>query len=204
MRIEFPGAVYHITSRGNARQAIFLDDKDLADFLGVLCFVVKRFNWILHAYCLMSNHYHLLIETPEGNLSRGMRQLSGLYTQRFNKRYKQVGHVLQSRYKAILVDKDNYLLELCRYIALNTVRAGIVKGPRDWKCSSYKATAGYDKGIECLTTDWILSQFGKERVEASSLYRGFVHAGVKETSPFKAVTGQLILGKEEFTERINT
>lgn len=91
LRIEYPGAGYHITSRGNARQAIFLADQDRADFLAVVCFVAKRFNWVVHAYCLMSNHYHVLLETPEGNLSRGMRQLNGLYTQRFNRRHKQVG-----------------------------------------------------------------------------------------------------------------
>ncbi|MFH1939655.1 MAG: transposase [bacterium] len=127
LRIEFKGAVYHITSRGNAKQAIFLTEKDFADFLGVLCQVVKRYHFILHAYCLMNNHYHLLIETPYGNLSRGMRQLNGLYTQRFNQRHKRVGHLLQGRYKAILVDKDNYLLTLCRYVVLNPVRAKIVK-----------------------------------------------------------------------------
>lgn len=131
LRIEFPGAVYHVTSRGHAKQVIFLDVRDYADFLEVLCFVVKRFNWILHAYCLMSNHYHLLIETPDGNLSRGMRQLNGIYTQQFNRRHSRVGHVLQGRYKAILVDKENYLLELCRYIVLNPVRAGIAKGPKN-------------------------------------------------------------------------
>jgi len=201
LRIEFPGAVYHITSRGNAKQNIFLDDKDYIQFLEVLCSVVKRFNWILHAYCLMNNHYHLLIETPEGNLSRGMRQLNGIYTQQLNRRYDRVGHVLQGRYKAILVDKDNYLLELSRYIVLNPVRVGLGKSPKEWQWSSYISTSGYEKGISCLTTDWILSQFGYKREETLVRYREFVRAGLKEESPLKAVRGQLFLGGESFIEK---
>jgi REP element-mobilizing transposase RayT len=202
LRIEYPNAVYHITSRGNARQAIFLDDKDLDNFLEVLCFVVKRYNWILHAYCLMSNHYHLLIETQEGNLSKGMRQLNGIYTQQFNRRHNRVGHAFQGRYKAILVDKDNYLLELCRYIVLNPVRSGIVKGAGQWQWSSYKDTAGYGKGISCLTKDWILLQFGSRRTEAENRYREFVRAGIKAETPWKEIKGQLYLGDEKFIDRI--
>ena len=129
LRLEFPGAVYHVTSRGNARAAIFLDDEDRPIFLGVLGAVVARFGWLCHAYCLMDNHYHLLLETPDPNLSRGMRQLNGVYTQRFNRRHGRVGHVLQGRFKAILVDRDGYLLELARYLVLNPVRAGRVKDP---------------------------------------------------------------------------
>jgi len=201
LRIEFKGAVYHISSRGNAQQAIFLDEKDFADFLSVLCSVVKRYHFILHAYCLMNNHYHLLMETPEGNLSRGMRQLNGLYTQRFNQRHQQVGHLLQGRYRAILVDKNNYLLELCRYVVLNPVRAKIVKNPGDWKWSTYRATIGY-QGISCLTTDWILSQFGKERQAAANQYQAFVLSGIKAESPLKAIKGQLFLGQDNFIAEI--
>ena len=200
LRIEFAGAVYHITSRGNARQAIFLDEKDFTDFLRVLCSVVKRYHFILHTFCLMNNHYHLLIETPKGNLSKGMRQLNGLYTQRFNQRHQRVGHLLQGRYQAILVDKDNYLLKLCRYVVLNPVRAKIVKDPKDWRWSSYQATTGH-KGIPCLTTDWILSQFGNKQ-KSSRGYQAFVSSGIKEASPLKAVKGQLFLGQENFTDEI--
>ncbi len=131
-----------------------------------------------------------------------MRQLNGLYTQRFNQRHKRVGHLLQGRYKAILVDKDNYLLELCRYIVLNPVRAGIVKDPRDWKWSTYRATIGDDQGIPGLTTDWILSQFGKERKAASRQYQAFVRSGIKAESPLKAIKGQLFLGQENFIDEI--
>ena len=201
LRIEFKGALYHITSRGNARQAIFLNEGDFADFLRILGSVVKRYHFLLHAFCLMDNHYHLLIETPEGNLSKGMRQLNGLYTQRFNRKHHRVGHLFQGRYKAILVDKDNYLLELSRYIVLNPVRAGIVKNPKDYRWSSYMATAGENK-IPALFTDWILSQFGKEKKKASIQYQTFVLSGIKEASPLKAVKGQLFLGKESFIEQI--
>jgi REP element-mobilizing transposase RayT len=202
LRIEFPGAVYHITSRGNARQKIFLDEKDYASFLEVLCLAVERFNWQLHAYCLMSNHYHILIETPEGNLSRGMRQINGVYTQQFNRRHTRVGHVFQGRYKAIIVDKDAYLLELCRYVVLNPIRAHIVEKPEEWKWSSYRSTVGNRKGNSCLTTDWILLQFGNERKEAIKRYKGFVRAGVKEDSLLKKVTGQMFLGEDNFIEKL--
>ncbi|MGB6606921.1 MAG: transposase, partial [Atribacterota bacterium] len=202
LRIEFKGAVYHITSRGNARQAIFLDEEDFADFLRVLCSVVKRYRFLLHAYCLMNNHYHLLIETPEGNLSKGMRQLNGLYTQRFNQRHQRVGHLFQGRYQAILVDKDNYLLELSRYVVLNPVRASIAKDPGVWRWSTYRATAGQEEGIPCLTTDWILSQFDKEQKKAANLYQAFVRSGIKTDSPLKAIKGQLFLGQENFIDKI--
>ncbi|MBE0478126.1 transposase [Candidatus Aerophobetes bacterium] len=202
LRIEFPGAVYHITSRGNARESIFLDDNDRDAFLEVLCFVVRRCEWILHAYCLMGNHYHVLIETPQGNLSQGMRQLNGIYTQRFNRRHNRVGHVFQGRYKAILVDKENYLLELCRYVVLNPVRADIVKSPEHWQWSSYRGMAEYSKGISCLTTDWMLSQFGEERKSAILAYREFVHASLKEELPLKKLKGQIFLGEEGFMDKV--
>jgi REP-associated tyrosine transposase len=201
LRIEFPGAVYHITSRGNARQNIFLDERDHAVFLEILCSSVERFQWLLHAYCLMSNHYHLLIETPRGRLSRGMRQINGVYTQQFNRGHNRVGHVLQGRYTAVIVDRDAYLLELCRYVVLNPVRAHVVERPEQWKWSSYSATLGYSKGISCLTTDWILAQFGNERKEAIKRYREFVHAGIKEESPLKKVKGQMFLGEDRFLEK---
>jgi len=199
LRIEFNGALYHITSRGNARQAIFLNEEDFTDFLEILNSVVKRYNFLLHDYCLMNNHYHLLIETPEGNLSKGMRQLNGLYAQRFNQRHQRVGHLLQGRYQSILVDKENYLLELSRYIVLNPVRAGMVKEPKDYRWSSYQGTSGYQK-IPGLFTDWILSQFGEEKNTIK--YQTFVLSGIKETSPLKEVKGQLYLGKKTFMDQI--
>ena len=142
LRIEFSGAVYHVTSRGNAREDIYLDDTDRAMFLGVLAEVINCFDWRCHAYCLMGNHYHVLIETPEPTLSKGMRQLNGVYTQRFNRRHDRVRHVFQGRYKVILVKRDSYLKELARYVVLNPVRAKRVQHPSDRPWSSYAMTAG--------------------------------------------------------------
>ena len=139
LRIEFEGALYHVTSRGNARQAIFLDDEDRERFLERLGKVVDRFGWLCHAYCLMTNHYHLLLETPAANLSRGMQLLNGTFTQAFNRRHGRVGHVLQGRFKGILVEKESHLLELARYVVLNPVRAGVVRHPREYGWSSYSS-----------------------------------------------------------------
>ncbi len=143
LRLEFPGALYHVTARGNARQAIVLDDRDRALFLVCLGETVARLDWICHAYCLMDNHYHLLIETPEGHVSRGMRQLNGVFTQRMNRRHGRVGHLFQGRFKAILVERESYLLELCRYIVLNPIRAGMVTQLERYPWSSYPATRGF-------------------------------------------------------------
>ena len=201
LRIEYAGAVYHVTSRGNARKNIFKDDKDKEIFLEVLGRVVKRYNWLCHAYCLMGNHYHLLIETPDANLSKGMRQLNGVYTQRYNQRHKKTGHIFQGRYKAILVEKESHLLELCRYVVLNPVRAGIVERPEDWKWSSYLATAGIKRAPEYLTTDWILGQFENKRRDAEKQYKEFAISGIKEESPWKKLQGQVLLGGEGFIEK---
>ena len=130
LRIEFAGAVYHVTSRGNHRAMIYEDDGDRVLFLEVLESVVERFNWLCHAYCLMGNHYHLLIETPEGNLSAGMRHLNQVYTQRYNRAHGVVGHLFQGRFKSVLIEKEAHLLEVCRYVVLNPVRAGMVAQAR--------------------------------------------------------------------------
>lgn len=142
LRIEFAGALYHVTARGNARQDIYLDDGDRRQFLDLLAHAVNRHDWYCHAYCLMGNHYHLLVETGTPTLSKGMKLLNGSYTQYFNQRYRRVGHVFQGRYSAVLVQKESYLLELARYIALNPVRAQMVRRAQDWPWSSYCATAG--------------------------------------------------------------
>jgi putative transposase len=127
LRIEYPGAVYHITSRGNEKKPIYKDDQDRESFLFALDKVNKRYHWLCPAYCLMDNHFHLLIETLEGNLSLGMRQLNGVYTQAFNKRHGRVGHLFQGRYKAILIQKDSHLLEVCRYVVWSLFRVRLAK-----------------------------------------------------------------------------
>lgn len=135
-RIEVPGAGYHVTSRGNARQDIVADDRDRSQWLTFLAHVVDRYGWLCHAYCLMDDHFHLLVETPQPNLSLGMRQLNGRYTQAYNRRHERVGHLLQGRFKSILVEKDAHLLELCRSVVLNPVRTKVVPHPRQWAWSS--------------------------------------------------------------------
>ena len=202
LRLEFPGAIYHVTTRGNARAAIFLDDEDRQCFMDVLGECIERFHWLCHAYCLMDNHYHLLIETPEGNLSFGMRQLNGIYTQRFNPRHGRIGHVFQGRFKAILVERESYLLELCRYVVLNPVRAGMVANAAQYPWSSYPAMTGATPTPEWLYTDWLLSQFANDRATARRKYAQFVSEGIGAASPWVALKGQVLLGTEAFVENL--
>ncbi|MEY2680534.1 MAG: hypothetical protein RL661_765 [Pseudomonadota bacterium] len=198
LRIEFPGALYHVTSRGDGREAIYLDDDDKILFLSVLAKAVRGFNWAIHAYCLMDNHYHLLIETADGNLARGMRQLNGIYTQRFNRRHERVGHVFQGRYKAILVQKEAYLLELARYVVLNPVRAGMVTHPEQWTWSSYRATTGACEKPPWLTTAWLLSGFSEHREQSTRCYAAFVADGLHQATPWNDLRHQIFLGSESF------
>ena len=200
LRLEFANAVYHLTSRGNARQGLFFNDGDRELFLQTLAHVVSRYSWICHAYCLMANHYHLLIETPKANLSIGMRQLNGVFTQSFNRRHKRVGHLFQGRFKAVLVEKESYLLELCRYVVLNPVRVKGGTKTAAWKWSSYRATAGLASVPEFLGTDWLLEQFGKNRRVAQKRYREFVRDGITNR-PWDQLKGQIYLGSDKFIER---
>ncbi len=202
LRIEFAGALYHVTSRGDGREDIYLDDEDRRIYLEVLRDVCERFNWVVHAYCLMTNHYHLLIETPDSNLSMGMRQLNGVYTQRFNRKNNRVGHVFQGRYKAIIVQKESYLLELARYVVLNPVRAQMVRSARDWSWSSYRATAGLIKADKWLTVNWILSSFSRKKIEAIKLYRTFVSEGRSQLEPWRELKNQIYLGDERFVDEM--
>ena len=201
LRIEYQNAVHHVTSHGNARNKIFLGDQDRENFLFVLDAVVKRHNWLCHAYCLMDNHYHLMIEPPDANLSRGTRQLNGVYTQKYNWWHSKTGHLFQGRYKSILVDKENYLLELCRYVVLNPVRANMVEKPEEWKWSSYGATAGLKTVPNYLTVDWILGLFSNNKAEAQKRYRKFVREGIHTGSPWDDLQGQILLGEEGFIEK---
>lgn len=202
LRIEYPGAIYHITSRGNNKAPIFKDDHDRESFLNTVRHVNKRYNWLCHAYCLMDNHYHLIIETPDGNLSKGMRQLNGVYTQLFNKRYGRVGHIFQGRYKAILIQKESHLLEVCRYVVLNPIRARSVNNIEEWKWSSYSATAGKRKPHPCLTTDWVLGQFGNSRSKTEKGYCNFVKEGIGGNSIWGDVKAQSLLGDSKFVDRL--
>ena len=200
LRIEYPGAVYHVTSRGNAREDIFRDATDRQRFLDTLGDTVDRFGWLCHAYCLMGNHYHLLVETPEGDLSRGMRQLNGVYTQGFNRRHQRVGHVFQGRYTAILVERQSHLLALARYVVLNPVRAGLVRAAGDYAWSSYRATLGRVPPPAFLAHDWLLQQFGADPEAAQAAYRRFVGEGRGAPSPWQALKGQAVLGSQAFVD----
>lgn len=202
IRIEYDGAVYHVTSRGNARKRIYKEDADRLKFLDILYEATRKYNWLCHAYCLMDNHYHLVIETPDGNLSKGMRQLNGLYTQSFNRRRSSVGHVFQGRYKAILIEKESHLLEVCRYVVLNPVRAKVVQEPGEWKWSSYNGTAGKIKPHPCLTIDWILGQFGSKKGQAERAYQDFISAGIGGAKIWKTVKGQSVLGEEDYVGQL--
>lgn len=202
LRIEFANALYHITARGDRRESIFEDDGDRRLFLEILADTILQFNWMCHAWCLMGNHYHLLIQTPDGNLSKGMRQLNGVYTQSSNRRHRRVGHVFQGRFKGILVDSDAYLLELSRYIVLNPVRARMVASPEAWAWSSYRMYTGAVPAAPWLTVDAVLGQFGCQRSQARQRYVEFVGQGIGADSPWKRLRNQVFLGDEEFVKRM--
>ena len=198
LRLEFPDALYHVTARGDRREDIFEDDLDRRAFLDTLGAVVGQFNWLCYAYCLMDNHYHLLVQTPDGNLSKGMRQLNGVFTQTSNRRHGRVGHLFQGRFKAILVDSDAYLLELARYIVLNPVRAKMVRRPAAWPWSSYGASMGAVLAEPFLAVDGLLARFAKRRETARERYARFVAEGIGAPSPWPQVRGQVFLGDEAF------
>jgi len=200
LRLEYPGAFYHITSRGNAQADIFLCDNDRDIFVRLLRDEIDQQGWICYAWCLMNNHYHFLIETPEANLSRGMQRLNGRYTQGFNRRHGRVGHVFQGRYKAILVEKEVHLLELCRYIVLNPVRAGMVNEVSQWEWSSYQQTSSMGGGQQWVATDQVLGLFSDQAEVGMEMYRQFVADGVADR-PWKKLRGQIFLGNEDFLSR---
>lgn len=202
LRLEFAGALYHVTSRGDGREDIYLSDNDRIAWLETFAAVCSRFNWVCHAYCLMSNHYHLIVETPDANLSIGMRQLNGVYTQRFNRTHARVGHVFQGRFKAILVDRDGYLLELSRYVVLNPLRARMVRKLENYAWSSYLATCGQVSVPPWLHVDAILSQFGAQRARAIERYVEFVHDGRNVPNVWGRLQGQVYLGSDAFLKRV--
>jgi REP element-mobilizing transposase RayT len=203
LRLEFPGALYHVTARGNAQQPIYSDEEDRQRFLASLAQSRDRYHWLVHAYCLMNNHYHLVLETPRPTLARGMRHLNGTYTQHFNRRHQRVGHLFQGRYKAILVEREAYLLELCRYVVLNPVRAKACRRPEQWRWSSFRATAGLEPAPTWLTTAWVLAQFAPTRSRAQKAYQAFVGA-VVTSRPWEALRGQIYLGSEAFVDTLTS
>ncbi len=199
LRLQYQGAVYHITGRGNGRQKVYLDRESRKKFLEILGQTLLRFTWRCHAYCLMDNHYHLIIETLEPNLSHGMRHLNSVYTQWFNRNFKRVGHVFQGRFKAIVVEKGSHALELCRYVVLNPVRAKMVERPGDFRWSSYGGTVGYRHKLAWLDTAWVLGQFGENKTKAVGKYKEYVLEGIgQKESPWERLAGQIYFGSEQF------
>ena len=205
-RVEHEGALHHVMSRGNDGIPIFRDDEDRQLFLELLAQEISRSGWILHEYCLMTNHYHLEIETPECTLSTGMHRFLGRYVQRFNRRHGRRGHLFQERFKNILVEKEPYALELSRYIALNPVRAGMVARPEDWAWSSYGVRAGLRECPEWLSVGPLFAQFGAERQSQEQAYRRFVleAAAADGTELFEGTAGRIYLGSASWIDRIQT
>jgi REP element-mobilizing transposase RayT len=177
-RSEFPGAIHHVTARGNDRARIYRGDADKAQFLAMLGWIARRQGWRCHAYCLMDNHYHLLVETVNAALGEGLQWLNGTYAQGFNRRCGRSGHLFQGRYHATLVERDAHLLEAARYIVLNPVRAALCDGADTWKWSSYGGTAGECLRDPVLTTELVLAQFGRRLDVARARYRAFVAEGL--------------------------
>ncbi len=211
LRIEFPGAVYHVTSRGDRREPIYRDDEDREVHLAVIAQAMERFDAQVLAYCLMGNHFHLVLHTRQANLSRLMRQVNGVYTQAFNRRYGLAGHLFQGRFKAILVDRDAYLVALCRYVERNPVAAGLVAAARDWQWSSCRAHIGDEVAPPWLDHDGLLGHLlGRpvkskaDRTKAARQYAALVDDGAADGSAFwqEALRGQIFLGDEDFVARM--
>lgn len=201
LRLQYPGALYHVTARGDRQSAIFRDDADRLVWLALLERVCARHHFVVHGFCQMTNHFHVVAATLEGNLAAGMRMLNGHYSQYFNRRYDLTGHVFQGRYKAILVQKESYLLELTRYVVLNPLRAGMVSSPEAWPWSSYRYVVHGLPAPGWLDIDTILRHFSSDRGSAIELYRSFVLAGIGMSSPLLATRHQLILGDAAFVGR---
>jgi REP element-mobilizing transposase RayT len=204
LRLEFEGALYHVTSRGDRREPIYEDDDDRREWLAVLADGLDRFQATAYAYCLMGNHYHIVMQTYRPNLSRLMRHVNGVYTLRYNRRHGKVGHLFQGRFKAVLVDQESYFLEVCRYVDLNPVRARMVKHPRNWVWSSYGAHAGH-----AAPQPWLDSRALHQRLapqaplhEGAARYAAFVAQGKGVQLWEEGLRGQIYLGNEAFVTRM--
>ncbi|MEE8329451.1 MAG: transposase [Thermodesulfovibrionia bacterium] len=199
LRIEYEDAVYHVTARGNDRKKVYFCKTDYPKFLEYIAKAKKKYGILLHCYVLMSNHYHLIIETPDANLSKALHHINGSYTSYINNKRKRSGHLFQGRYKAIVVSKDSYLSELSRYIHLNPVRAGIVQSPEEYPYSSYKAYISKEKD-NLLNQELVLGLLCGNEMQAKRKYRKFVDSaiGAEPDSPFENVYGGIILGANKF------
>jgi putative transposase len=205
LRIEFAGALYHVSSRGNERRSIFRSDRDRKAFLGFLASAADRFGWSITAWVLMNNHFHLVIQTPEPNLSRGMQWLNGSYAGWFNDRHERCGHLFQGRFKAFLIEKESYFTEVLRYVVLNPVRAGIVQQPEAYRWSSYRATVGLDNAPAWLDVNAVLSAFSDDRADAQIQYGQFVLDRIVGSDRlWDRLTNGMYLGSDDWTKRMRS
>lgn len=204
LRLQYPGALYHITARGNERKSIYRTDEDRHVFIGLLVQAIERYQLILHAYVLMDNHYHLLLETTEANLSLAMRHLNGGYTSYFNRSHNRIGHLFQGRYKAILVEKESYLLELSRYIHLNPNRAKMKIKLEQYPWSSYQDYIGSRIAPAWLNREPVLKNINERTDRAQTAYKKFVEEGIRKEvqRPWEHLRGQVVLGGEAFVHSI--
>ncbi len=198
VRIEFPGATYHVTSKGKDKSVVFKDAEDQGVFLNVVENVVDRFGWLVHSYVILDNHYHLVVEVPEANLSKGMRQLNGVYTQHVNRRHHKEGPIFQGRFKSVLFEKKKFLLPICRHVVTNPARMNDPISYNSYKWSSYRATAGQVKKPSFLYTGDVLGSFGKREKDSQRKYREYVRKGVHAQSPLDERTSQVLLGSPRF------
>lgn len=206
LRIQYPGAVYHVMNRGNGRQAIFADAADARRFMQLLEEIAAPLDWRFHAYCLMTNHYHFVLHTPHANLSAGMQALSARYTQDFNRRHARDGQLFRGRFRAILVERESYLVPLVRYVVLNPVLANVVADPAAWRWSSYRATAGLAPAPPLLDLSWMIGPYGAALPEAQKAWRVHMSECLAEREKHLAVEALLshrsILGSRDFMRRV--
>ena len=197
LRVEYPGACYHVTTRGNGGQAIFTCAEDGARFLDLFGREAAQQRWLCHGWCLMETHYHLLVETPEANLGRGMGRLNMAYSQWFGRRHGRPGHLFGGRYKAILFEKALWLAPLARHVVLNPVRAGLVRRADQWHWSSHRALMT-GEALEWFAADKFLAQFGATSVEARAAWNAYVADGVNAPAPWEELRGGHYLGGPDF------
>jgi len=201
MRIQYEDALYHVTARGNNKQDIYLEDSDRYRFLEELSETVEKFDLICYAYCLMSNHYHLMVQTQRANLSEAIHRLNSQYAGYFNWKHEKIGHLFQGRFHAILVQRERYLTELCKYIVLNPVRAHIARSAADYRWSSYNETCSLSS-VTLVDREVLLGHFGEDRKTARNRYMEFVAEGCGTTSPLQGVKADLVLGDEGFVKSL--
>jgi putative transposase len=202
LRIEFPGALYHVTSRGNERRPIFRANRDRETFLRFLAIATRRFGWSVTAWVLMNNHFHLVIQTPEPNLSKGMHWLNGTYAGWFNRQYGRSGHLFEGRFKALLVDKESYFRNVLRYVVRNPVRAGVVERPEDYRWSSYRVTAGLEDAPDWLDVAVVGELFVDDAIAAQAQYRDFVTGAGSDENLWSGLTNGLYLGTSAWAKQM--